>query len=91
MPTEKQKKSPDNIRLLIQKVIKEMSLTGGGTAGAGFSPGVGGQYATPFAFNPNKKAKGAARNYYLKLGWKLVDRDKLKKKAKTYTSVDLWK
>ena len=30
----------------------------------------GGEYATPFAFNPNKKADGAAVNYYYKLGFK---------------------
>lgn len=30
----------------------------------------GGEYSTPFAFNPDKKAKGAAVNYYYKLGYK---------------------
>jgi hypothetical protein len=40
----------------IFKKLKEVSATGGG---AGFSTGNGPQYATPFAFNPNKKAKGA--------------------------------
>lgn len=30
------------------------------------------QYATPFAFNKNKKAKGSASKYYYKLGYELV-------------------
>ena len=38
---------------------------------SGFTSGTEGEnYATPFAFNPNKKAKGAAVNYYYKLGFK---------------------
>ena len=35
--------------------LEEMSTTGGT---ATFTQGKGGQYATPYAFNPNKKAKG---------------------------------
>jgi hypothetical protein len=54
------------------------------------SAGAGG-YLGKYAYNPNKNAKGAARNYYLKLGWKLVDRDKLRKKAKGMVVKDLWK
>ena len=34
--------------------------------------GEGAQYATPFAFNKNKKAKGAPSIYYYKLGYKPV-------------------
>jgi hypothetical protein len=50
------------------KSLAEMSATG---TGSGFTSGTEGEnYATPFAFNPNKKAKGAAVNYYYKLGWK---------------------
>jgi len=45
----------DKIRELIQKRLKEMSATG---TGASFTPGSGENYATPFAFNPDKKAKG---------------------------------
>ena len=54
------------------KGIDETSSTGGNTAGASFSPGTGEQYATPYAFNKNKKAKGSASNYYYKLGFKPV-------------------
>lgn len=54
------------------KGIDEASSTGGNTAGASFSPGTGEQYATPYAFNKNKKAKGSASNYYYRLGFKPV-------------------
>lgn len=48
---------------------KEQSTTGGS---ASFTPGTGMQYSTPFAFNPNKKAKGTSRDYMYKLGFKPV-------------------
>jgi hypothetical protein len=69
--------------------IKETSTVGGG--GATFSPGEGENYATPKAFNSNKKAKGTKNNYYYKLGWKLVDTEKLHKQAKGIEHKDLWK
>jgi hypothetical protein len=83
--------NPTQIKQIIKKVLTEMSMSGGGTAGASFSAGAGEQYATPFAFNPNKKAKGTSRNYYLKLGWKPVNRKQMRKKAKGMEYKDLWK
>lgn len=53
--------------------------------------GAAGGYMTPYAFNPNKKAQGTSRNYYLKLGWKLVDKNKTRKAAKGMVYKDLWK
>ena len=53
----------------IKNQLEEVSVTGGS---ASFTPGTGAQYATPFAFNKNKKADGTARNYYYKLGYKPV-------------------
>lgn len=45
-----------------------------------FTSGTEGEnYATPFAFNPNKKAKGAAVNYYYKLGFKPAPKPKSSK------------
>lgn len=79
------------LKEIIRKVVTEMSATGGGTAGAGMSAGAGEQYATPFAFNPNKKAKGTSRNYYLKLGWKPVNKKQMRKQAKGMEYKDLWK
>ena len=70
------------------KGMNEMMTTGGT---ASFTPGTGTQYATPFAFNKNKKAKGTAANYYYKLGFKPVDKKALRKKAKSIETKDLWK
>jgi hypothetical protein len=64
------------LREIIRKVVKEMSVSGGGVAGAGMSAGPGEQTASTFAFNPNKKAKGTSNNYYLKMGWKPVNKKK---------------
>ena len=58
---------------------------------ASFTPGTGANYATPFAFNPNKKAKGTSRNYYLKMGWKPVNKEQMRKQAKGMEYKDLWK
>ena len=54
--------------ILVNKIM-ETSVSGGT---ASFTPGVGAQYATKFAFNPNKKADGTSRNYYFKMGFKPV-------------------
>ena len=55
----------------IFKKLKEMNSVGSG--GASFATGNGPQYATPFAFNPNKKAKGGqSMKYAYKLGYKLA-------------------
>ncbi len=67
-------------RTEFKRQLKEMSTSAG--AGA---------YLGKHAYNPNKNAKGAAKNYYLKLGWKLVDQNKLRKKAKGMIVKDLWK
>jgi len=71
--------------------LREMSATGAGAGAATFTPGEGANYATPFAFNPNKKAKGAQNIYYYKLGWKPVDAKKLHKASKAIDHKDLWK
>ena len=76
-----------NLREIIRKKIKEMSVTGGT---ASFTPGEGANYATPNAFNPNKKAKGAQNIYYYKLGFKPVDTKALHKKAKGIDHKTLW-
>jgi hypothetical protein len=79
----------ERVKEIIKKVLKEMSATG---TGASFTPGSGENYATPFAFNPNKKAKGTAYNYYVKkLGFKPVDPEKLHKQAKGIDTKQLWK
>ena len=72
----------NQLREVIKNIIKEMSMTGGGVAGATFTPGEGMQTATPVA--------GKAKNYYVKkLGFKLVPKGRPKSKAIDYK--DLWK
>ena len=75
------------IKELIQKRLKEMSATG---TGASFTAGTGANYATPYAFNPNKKAKGAKNIYYYKLGFKPVNQKALNKAAKGIEVKQLW-
>jgi hypothetical protein len=78
------------LREVIRSIIKEMSMTGGGVAGAGVTTGPGEGVATKYAFNPNKKAKGTAHNYYTKkLGFKPVPTGRPKSKVMDYK--DLWK
>ena len=79
------------VKDLIRGKLKEMSATGAGAGAGHFEPGAGANYATPNAFNPNKKAKGAQNIYYYKLGWKPVDAEKLHKQAKGIEHKDLWK
>jgi len=79
------------IKELIHKQLEEMSATGAGASAGHFEPGDGANYATPNAFNPNKKAKGAKNIYYYKLGWKPVDAEKLHKQSKAIDHKDLWK
>lgn len=73
------------------KGIDEASISGGGVAGGSFEAGTGEQYATPFAFNKDKKAKGTASNYYYKLGFKPVNQEKLRKQSKGTDYIDLYK
>jgi hypothetical protein len=77
----------EKIKELIQTKLKEMSATG---TGASFTAGSGENYATPYAFNPNKKAKGAKNIYYYKLGFKPVDQKTLNKQAKGIEVKHLW-
>jgi len=77
----------DKIKEIIRKRLKEMSATG---TGSSFTAGSGENYATPNAFNPNKKADGTAHNYYYKLGFKPVNQKSLNKQAKGIEVKHLW-
>jgi hypothetical protein len=78
------------LREVIRKIIKEMSMTGGGVAGAETTTGSGVGVARKYAYNPNKKAKGTAYNYYTeKLGFTEVPKGRPKSKLMDYR--DLWK
>lgn len=57
------------LKELVREVLHELdeaNVTGGS---ASFSPGTGAQYATPFAFGKDKKAKKALK----KIGYKQVN------------------
>jgi hypothetical protein len=80
------------IKEIIRAKLKEMSATGAGAEAAHFEPGEGNVApAAKYAYNPNKKAKGAQNIYYYKLGWKPVPVEKLHKASKTIDHKDLWK
>jgi len=74
--THLRKNYPDQYRM-IKNQLEEISTSS-----------AGGEYSTPFAFNPNKKAKGAAVNYYYKLGYKDAPKPK---SSKTIDVVNLSK
>ena len=57
----------------IKSQLEEISTTGGGAGAASFTPGTGGQYATPYAFSGKKKGKYSDGGMYTKkFGYKLV-------------------
>jgi hypothetical protein len=71
----------ERIREIVRKILKEMSATG---TGSSFHSGPDGENYTPVA--------GVAPNYYVKkLGFKLVNKNKLHKQAKGIESKPLWK
>jgi hypothetical protein len=74
------------VRDLVRKALEEESATGAGAGAGSFSPGEGAQYATKYAFNPNKKAKGAKNIYYYKLGFKPVNTKKLEENEESSQS-----
>jgi hypothetical protein len=87
------------LRDKIKHIIKEMSMTGGGTVGAASTSGVGMNYATPKAFKktgnigPGPKAgkDGVKDNYYVKkFGFIPVNRKELTKQSKGIDYKDLW-
>ena len=74
--THLRKNYPDQYNM-IKGALEEISSI---SSNSSFNSGTEGEnYATPFAFNPNKKAKGAETNYYYKLGWKPAPKPKSSK------------
>ena len=75
------------LKKLIKEVlleINEISVTG---TGASFTPGVGAQYATPYAFTKGK-AKNRATKYLEKLGFKTVKMKKRPYNTKMFDYLD---
>ena len=61
------------VKELVRKALEEESATGAGPSAGSFNPGESPNDATRFAYNPNKKAKGAKNIYYYKLFIKPVN------------------
>ena len=75
------------LKKLIKEVlleINEISVTG---TGASFTPGVGAQYAIPYAFTKGK-AKNRATKYLEKLGFKTVKMKKRPYNTKMFDYLD---
>jgi len=59
------------LRELIKEVIKEINELNTSGTGSSFSPGLGAQYSTPFAFGKKGKENNATK-YAKKLGYKQI-------------------
>ena len=69
----------NRIKKIVKKVLDEMSATGGEG------------YNSRFFINPDKNANGTSHDYYVeKLGYKLVNKNKLHKQAKGIIPKQLW-
>jgi hypothetical protein len=80
--THLRKNYPDQYNMIKNQLSELIGLDETSTiaSNSSFNSGTEGEnYATPFAFNPNKKAKGAATNYYYKLGFKPAPKPKSSK------------
>lgn len=56
------------LRELVKEILEEMNEISATGTGASFTPGVGAQYATPYAFSKKGK-KNRATKYGEKLGY----------------------
>lgn len=72
------------LRELIREVLQELNETSTTGTGASFTPGVGAQYATPFAFG-KKGQKNNAVKFAEKIGYKTV---KMKKRPYSTKLID---
>ena len=73
------------IVLEVLQEINEQSATS--TGGASFTPGIGAQYATPYAFGKKGK-KNKATKYAEKLGYKVVKQKKRPYNTKMFDYLD---
>ena len=75
------------LRELIREVLQEMNEISATGTGASFTPGVGAQYATPYAFSKKGK-KNRATKYGEKLGYITVKQKKRPYNTKMYDYLD---
>jgi len=75
------------LKELIKEVLLEINEVSATGTGATFTPGVGAQYATPYAFTKGK-AKNRATKYLEKLGFKAVKKKKRPYNTKMFDYLD---
>ena len=75
------------LKKLIKEVLLEINEVSATGTGATFTPGVGAQYATPYAFTKGK-AKNRATKYLEKLGFKAVKKKKRPYNTKMFDYLD---
>ena len=73
------------LKKLVHEVLQEISTTG---TGATFTPGVGAQYATPYAFSKKGQKDNRAVKFLKKIGYKKVDRPKRPSNTKLFDFLD---
>jgi|TARA_R100001591_G_scaffold97854_1_gene103926 hypothetical protein len=75
------------LRKLVKEVLHELNELSATGTGATFTPGVGAQYATPYAFGKKGK-KNRATKYGEKLGYITVKQKKRPYNTKMYDYLD---
>ena len=75
------------LRELVKEILQELNELSATGTGATFTPGVGAQYATPYAFGKKGK-KNRATKYGEKLGYKTVKQKKRPYNTKLYDYLD---
>ena len=75
------------LRKLVKEVLHELNELSATGTGATFTPGVGAQYATPYAFGKKGK-KNRATKYGEKLGYKTVKQKKRPYNTKMFDYLD---
>ena len=75
------------LRKLVKEVLHELNELSATETGATFTPGVGAQYATPYAFGKKGK-KNRATKYGEKLGYITVKQKKRPYNTKMYDYLD---
>lgn len=75
------------LKELVKEILDEMNEISATGTGASFTPGVGAQYATPYAFGKKGK-KNRATKYGEKLGYITVKQKKRPYNTKMYDYLD---
>ena len=75
------------LRIIVKEVLEELHEISATGTGASFTPGVGAQYDTPYAFKKGR-GKNSATKYLEKLGFKAVKKKKRPYNTKMFDYLD---